>query len=242
MHFPPLVRGRLIQRYKRFFADFLLDDGRTVTAHCANPGSMKSIVEHRPEGLLSVARPGRKLGYTWEIALLNAEGDSPTWVHVNPARANQLVAEAISQRVIPELIHYDLILPEVRYGKNSRIDFVLHGSSGRAYVEVKNVTLSLGKGRGAFPDSVTERGVKHLRELVQIRKEGHRAVLVFCVSRSDVTRVEAARAIDPLYAQTLDWAAAQGVEIYAYGGDLGERAFSLSRPIPVVLGSEDTSV
>ncbi len=236
MDFPPLTSGRLLRRYKRFLADFLLDDGRTVTAHCANPGSMKSIVEYLPQGLLSQARPGRKLGFTWELAVLPAETSTarPRYVYVNPTGANRLVAEALERRVIPSLAHYDLILPEVKYGERSRIDFLLQGSSGRAYVEVKNVTLSLGEGRGAFPDSVTARGTKHLRELMDVVKGGDRAVLLFCVSRTDVETVEAAASIDPTYAATLREAMDQGVEVLAYGGEISVRSFSLTRPLRVV--------
>ncbi len=236
MDFPPLIRAQLLRRYKRFLADFRLADGREVTAHCANPGSMKSIVEHRPEGWLSRARPGRKLSYTWELAVLppTDQHSQAEYVYVNPVGANRLVAEALESRVIPDLADYDIILPEVRYGTNSRIDFLLQGSPGKAYVEVKNLTLKLESGEGAFPDSVTARGTKHLRELMKVVDEGHRAVLIFCVSRNDVHAVRAAFEIDPEYARTLKEAIHHGVEVKALGGTISERQFSLTHSVPFI--------
>lgn len=230
MEFPELVYGHLIKRYKRFLADVRLDSGEEVTAHCANPGSMKSVLEPSPRVWLSRARPGRKLPFTWEVAEL--EGAR---VYVKPAGANRVVAAALAAGRIEELGGYDVIEPEIKYGTGSRIDFLLTGSSGRAYVEVKNVTLGLGGGRAAFPDSVTVRGTKHLLELLRVVEQGHRAVLVFCVGRTDATSVEAAADIDPVYARTLSEVAARGVEVIAYGGDISENGFRLARRIPVRL-------
>src|SRR6187402_1477319 len=234
MLFPPLLEGRLLRRYQRFFADFQLDDGQVVTAHCANPGSMKSIVEHSPRGLLSRARPGRKLAFTWELAVLEDAGQK-AHVYVNPAGANALVAEALEHRALPELKGYDHIRREVKISEHSRIDFMLEGTTGRTYVEVKNVTLGLGHGRAAFPDAVTARGTKHLRELMALAQAGHQAVLLFCVARSDAQSVEAASHIDPLYARTLHQASEQGVLVLAYGGPIDASGFHLSQRLPVLV-------
>jgi sugar fermentation stimulation protein A len=229
VEFPELVSGQLIKRYKRFLADVRLDSGEEVTAHCANPGSMKSLLVPAPRVWLSRARPGRKLPFTWEVAEL--EGAR---VYVNPVGANRVVAEALELAAIPELSGYDVIQPEVKYGTGSRIDFLLSGPTGKAYVEVKNVTLGLGKGRSAFPDSVTARGTKHLLELAEVKRSGHRAVLLFCVSRTDALSVEAAADIDPTYAKTLAQVMQQGVEVLAYAGDIDEKGFRLSRSVPVI--------
>lgn len=241
MKFPELVTGRLIERYKRFLVDVELDRdvprvverGARVTAHCANPGSMKSVLEPPPRVWLSRARSGRKLPYTWEVAELS----DGTLVYVNPTGANSVVRVALEAGRIPELSAYDSIRPEVKYGAGSRIDFVLTGSQGRAFVEVKNVTLSLGAGRAAFPDSVTARGTKHLRELARVRAAGDRAVLLFCVSRSDALSVEPARHIDPVYAKALSEVIEQGVEVLAYGGELTRSGFELGRAVPFVIPS-----
>lgn len=231
MQFPELTFGTLLQRYKRFLADVRLDNGELVTAHCANPGSMKSVVDADVRVWLSRARPGRKLLYTWEVA----EHVSGVKIYVNPAGANRLVVEALKARLIPELDGYDELRTEVRYGEGSRIDVLLSGTLGRAYVEVKNVTLALGGGRAAFPDSVTVRGVKHLEELVKMVELGHRGVLLYCVSRTDALSVEAAKDIDPRYAEKLRWASQRGVEVLAYGGHITERGFFLTAPVPVHL-------
>lgn len=228
MEFKELTYGRLIKRYKRFLADVELDDGQVVTAHCANPGSMKSVLDPAPRCWLSRAKLGRKLPYTWEVA---EQGD--TRIYVNPMGANRVVADALASGVIEELRGYDVIKPEVKYGTKSRIDFLLTGASGKAYLEVKNVTLGYGDGTAAFPDSVTVRGTKHLVELAEVAKQGHRAVLLFCVSRTDATSVRAASEIDPTYAETLSRVAKEGVEVLAYAGPIEKSGFNLSTRIPV---------
>jgi sugar fermentation stimulation protein A len=228
VQFPQLVYGRFVKRYKRFFADIELASGEVVIAHCANPGSMKSVLDPAPRCWLSRAKPGRKLGYTWEVA----EQDS-TRVYVNPAGANRVVADALEAGVIEELVGYDIIQSEVKFGAASRVDFLLTGALGKAYVEVKNVTMGYGNGVVAFPDSVTERGTRHLLELAEVAKQGHRAVLLFCVSRTDAKLVRAAGEIDPTYAQTLSRVAKEGVEVIAYTGPIAPTGFSLSTRVPV---------
>jgi sugar fermentation stimulation protein A len=229
VEFPELVFGQLIKRYKRFLADVRLDSGEFVTAHCANPGSMKSLLEPAPRVWLSRAREGRKLPYTWEVA------ETPqARIYVNPVGANRVVAEALQAGKIPELSGYETIKPEVKYGTGSRIDFLLSGPTGRAFVEVKNVTMDLGDGRSAFPDSVTVRGTKHLEELARVVIGGDRAVLLFCAARTDAMSVEAAADIDPVYSATLTRVRKLGVEVFVYSGDIDHKGFSLFRRLPFV--------
>lgn len=226
----PLVRGRLVERYKRFFADVRLDGGELVTAHCPNPGSMKSC--SIPGGIVWLSEspnPARKLKYTWEIAQAGRAR-----VFVNPVRANDVVAHGLARGRVAELAAYPDISREVRHGE-SRIDFLLRAGERRCFVEVKNVTLGLGGGRAAFPDSVTERGRRHLEELEAIRKSGARAVLLFCVARSDAVSVEPAIDIDPLYTQALRRAVRRGVELLAYKARVTLRGVALEGRLPVVL-------
>lgn len=224
----PLVQGTVVRRYQRFFVDVALDDGPTVTAHCANTGSMKTCLEPGTRAWLSEARPGRKLLYTWEVAEC-----AGTRIYVNPAGANHLVAEAVTKGSIAELWGYSTLRREVKYGTGSRIDLLLEGDQGRAFVEVKNVTLLVGPGRAAFPDAVTERGRKHIEELILVTKAGARGVLVFCVARTDVRSFEPADAIDPGYGAALRRAHAAGVEILAYGVDINEQEIRLTERLPI---------
>lgn len=230
---PPLVQGTLLRRYKRFLADVVLASGDQITAHCPNTGSMLGVAEagqrvwlaHRPS-------PTRKYAYGWELTEL-ADG---TLVGVDTHRSNALVREAIESGVITELQGYDTIVPESRYGsENSRIDFLLRAASlPDCYVEVKNVTAAVEAGIALFPDAVSERGTKHLRELMGVVAEGSRAVLAFCVQRDDVKEVRPADAIDPAYGRTLREALRAGVEAIAYRATIGPAAVHLRHRIPVV--------
>jgi len=203
---------RLIRRYNRFLADIELVDGRIVTAHCANSGSMKGCnIPNSPVLLSPQDKPGRKLAYTWEMVSVGN-----IWVGINTAHPNLIVSEAISAGEIPELSNYPHLQREVRYGREkSRIDILLQDAQARCYVEVKNVTLANGV-TAFFPDAVTERGQKHLRELMEMVKEGNRGVIFFLVQRSDITAVSPADTIDPLYGKLLRAAVAMGVEAIAY--------------------------
>lgn len=238
MRFPtPLLPGVLVERYKRFLADVRLEDGGLVTAHCANPGSMKTCLEVGGRVWLSRSpNPRRRLPYTWEIAEVGG-----AHVFVNPLSANRVVEEGLKTGVVAELGEFSVLRREVATGSKNRIDFVLEAAPGLCFVEVKNVTLTLGGGRAAFPDSVTERGTRHLGELMRLRRQGHRAVLLFCVSRSDATSVQAARAIDPNYARALDRAAQSGVELLAYKCSITRRGVWLRRKLPVLLGRDSNA-
>lgn len=234
---PPLAEGRLIQRYKRFLADVTLPDGTAITVHCPNTGSMKNCAAPRSRVWFSDSgNAKRKYRHTLEVV----EVWEGALAGVNTGRANALVREAIESGVIAELEGYRELRTEVKYGiENSRVDLLLDGHRGErtgpCYVEIKNVTLGMGNGLGLFPDAVTSRGTRHLRELMQIRAAGGRAVLFFCVQHTGVERVRAAREIDPEYAAALEEAAAAGVEILAYRARISPGEISLTHPVPVEL-------
>ena len=229
---PPLVHGTLIKRYKRFLADVRLDDGREVTAHCANPGSMKTCAEPGWGVWLSPAtNPKRKLKWTLEI--IDADGVP---ILVNTARPNGVVREAIEDGVIAELDGYEGLRTEVKYGENSRIDLLLTDPDRPdCNVEVKNVTMAAEPQVAAFPDSVSKRAAKHMVELAAQVAAGHRAVVLFLVSRGDAASMRPAEEIDPTYASALREAAAQGVEVLAYRAEIREAAVTLGARIPVRL-------
>ncbi len=233
---PPLQRATLLKRYKRFLADVRLDNGEVMTVHCPNTGSMKNCVVPETPCWYSLSdNPKRKLPGTLEITTTPA-GDR---AGVNTARPNQLVREAVDSDGVPELSGYARIRSEVRYGEeNSRIDLLLEGDDGECYVEVKNVTLEDDAGLILFPDAVTERGTRHLRELMAVAAAGHRAVLFFCVQHSGARRAGVAGHIDPLYARTLGRALDAGVEVIAYGCRLQASEMSLSHRIDFIPPSE----
>ena len=235
MKFPQtLITGKLIKRYKRFLADVELDSGEIITAACPNTGSMLGCnVPGSPVWLSSSDSPTRKYKHTWELV----EARPGVLVGINTSLPNRLVREAIESYVIKELQGYREIKSEVRYGhENSRIDLLLDGKtkSPPCYVEVKNVTAAVDDGIALFPDAVSERGSKHLRELMAMVAEGYRAVLVFCVQRSDVNEVRPADGIDLVYGVTLRAAVAAGVEVLAYRAALSPIAIVLEKKIPVV--------
>lgn len=205
-----LVPGRIIRRYQRFLADVELADGRVATAHCTNTGTMKTCWAPGDFVLLEPsANPARKLKYTW-LACRRGE----TWVGIDTGIPNKVVAEAARRDRLPGLEGLHGVRTEVRYGvENSRIDVLaLDGQERAIYLEVKNTTLNL-EGLACFPDAVTERGAKHLRELRGMVREGHRAAIVFFANRGDVRGFDAAREIDARYAAELDLAIEDGVEL-----------------------------
>ncbi|MEM5582344.1 DNA/RNA nuclease SfsA [Roseibium sp. AS2] len=228
----PLVGGRLVKRYKRFLADVLLEDGSAVTAHCANPGAMLGLKEPGSRVWLSQSdNPKRKLKYSWEVA--EADG---VLVGINTAHPNQLVEEALQAGRIEALSKFDSLRREVKYGKNSRIDMLLEQAGGaRTYVEVKNVHLMRQAGLAEFPDSVTARGTKHLGELADMVREGHRAAMVFLVQRPDCARLDLAADIDPTYADAFKSAREAGVEVYAIGCDVRLDGIDAVKPVTLVI-------
>lgn len=227
-----LIEGHLLKRYKRFLADVELPDG-IVTAHCPNTGSMLGCAEPGSRVWLSrAANENRKYPFTWEIVEVN--GGTP--VGINTARSNRLVEEAVAVGIIGELAGYSTIRREVRYGEErSRIDFLLEKKRGQdCYVEVKNVTAAVEDSIALFPDAVSSRGTRHLREMMAMVQAGHRAVLVFCVQRGDVSEVRPADAIDPEYGRTLRLALSRGVEAIAYRAVVSPSEIMLCDRIPVV--------
>ncbi|GLP95627.1 DNA/RNA nuclease SfsA [Paraferrimonas sedimenticola] len=230
---PSLIKGTLIKRYKRFLADVQLDNGDTITAHCPNTGSMKNcLFEGHPVWLSVSDNPKRKYAHTWEWA----QDDCGHRFSVNTARANALVVEAIEAGVIKELSGYSRIQTEVKYGQeNSRIDIKLSSDNrGDCFVEVKSVTLHLGDGLGAFPDAVSTRGQKHLRELMHMVENGQRAVLVFAVVHTGIEQVCAAFHIDPAYSELLNQALKCGVEVLAYCAEFKHNSIYLTKALPIV--------
>lgn len=227
----PLYPGSLVRRYQRFLADVELADGSIVTVHCPNSGSMKGCASPGSPVLLSISdKAERKLRYTWE--LVKAEGN---WVGINTGHPNRLVREGIENGVIRELQGYPSIRPEVRYGdEKSRIDLLLSGPAGICYVEVKNVTLVEGD-LALFPDAVTTRGQKHLRELMEVVRQGHRGVIFYVVQRADGEAVAPADAIDPEYGRLLRLSAAQGVEAIAYRASVTPAEILLTHRLPLIL-------
>jgi sugar fermentation stimulation protein A len=221
----PLLRGKLIKRYKRFLTDVELDTGELVTATCPNTGSMMGLLDPGNPVWLSVSdNPARKYAHTWEmVEAVNAAGQ-PARVGLNTGLPNKLVEEAIVSGKVPLLSGYDTLKREQKYGKNSRIDILLSdGADGRlAYVEVKNVTLSREGGIAEFPDAVTERGAKHLMELADMVREGHRAVMVYLAQRSDAARFRLAHDIDPAYMDAWKAARDAGVESIALACQMGD--------------------
>ena len=231
MRFPtPLVPGRLVRRYQRFFADVRLTDGRLVTAHCPNSGSMLGCKEPgNPVYLSPQTGRGRKLAWTWEMVRVGR-----TWVGINTLWPNRLVVEAIEDGTLGELQGYSRIRREIRVSPRSRLDLLLEGGSGRCWVEAKNVTFRVGR-LAAFPDAVTERGTRHLRELIRLVRAGQRAALVFVVQRGDCVAFRPAYEIDPEYCRWLHRALDTGVEVLPYRARVTPRGISLTRRLELVL-------
>jgi sugar fermentation stimulation protein A len=222
-----LIHGTLIKRYKRFLADVRLDNGEEVTAHCTNSGSMKSCLENGAEVYLTpVSDPKRKTRFTWEMIKINGD-----WVGINTGNPNKLAFEAILKGEIPGLENYTTVKREVKFG-DSRFDVFAKNESEQCFVEVKNVTLKEGK-FALFPDAVTIRGQKHLKTLVEVKKQGLRAVMLYIVQRTDVEIFAPAVEIDPNYAAALKVAVLAGVEVIAMQAKVTPEKIELAKKLPV---------
>lgn len=216
--YPPLFSGTLIKRYKRFFADIALDTGEVITAHCPNTGPMTGVCIPGNRVLVSRSESKtRKLPYTWET--IEVYDTEPTWAGVNTALPNRVIKAALEAQIFPELGAYSQVLSEVAYGqdKKSRVDFLLgegDPATPRIYLEVKNTTWAIGS-LALFPDTVTTRGQKHLRELMQLRPQS-RAVMLYFINRGDCTHFTPGDKADPEYGKLLREAIALGVEVLPY--------------------------
>ena len=226
----PLMPARLLRRYKRFLADVRLDDGRELTVHCPNSGSMRGCSQPGSRVLISRSdNPGRK--YPWTLEMV-AGPDG--WIGVNTNLTNHLVAEALENGVIDAFGPLASLRREVKVSEHSRLDFLLETREGPVYLEVKNCSLAVG-GVAMFPDAVTKRGSKHLSELCRLRTEGYGAAVLFCVQRQDARCFAPAWQIDPEYGRALVLARNQGVKILAYQAELDPRTIRLVAPLPINL-------
>jgi sugar fermentation stimulation protein A len=236
MQFPaPLIPATLVRRYKRFLADVVLPSGETITVHCANPGAMTGL--NAPGARVWLSKSGnskRKLAHSWELIETDF-GTGAELVGINTGLPNALVAEAIACARIPELTGYATARREVRYGKASRVDFLLE-EPGRSpcYLEVKNVHLMRRPGLAEFPDAVTKRGARHLFELSDMVESGARAVMLFVVQIGSAERFSLARDIDPAYGKAFDQARAAGVEALAYRCGISRHEIAVAGAIPLV--------
>lgn len=224
-------RGTLIKRYKRFLADVQLPGGQVLTVHCPNSGSMRGCsMTGSPVVISQADNPKRKYG--WSLEMVQEQG---VWIGIHTGRTNHLVHEALRQGVITDFGTITSITPEVKVSDKSRLDFRLDTKGqGSVFLEVKNCSLAE-QGVALFPDAITNRGTKHLHELVQVAAAGFGAAVLFCIQRSDATLCRAAAHIDPVYAQTVRWAASQGVRFLAYQAEVSPEAITIRRPLPFSL-------
>ncbi len=227
MHFStPLVPGKLIKRYKRFLTDVELEDGSTVIAHCTNSGSMKTCIEEgAPVYLTPVCDPKRKTKFTWEMIFINGG-----WIGINTSIPNLLAFEAVHDGKIEKLKGYTSIRREVKFG-DSRFDVFAENGKEKCFIEVKNVTMKDGR-YAAFPDAVTTRGLKHLNTLIEVKKQGIRAVMLYVIQRMDVSIFTPAKDIDPEYAKALKKAYKAGVEIIPIQAEVSPEKIELVKELP----------
>ena len=229
-----LVPARLVKRYKRFLADCVLEDGgQDVTAHCANPGSMMGLAEPGTHIWLEPNDdPKKKLKFGWRLV----DHENGHFTGVDTSLPNRALKTALMAREIAPFAHYQMVRPEVKYGENSRIDFILSGPDlPDLYVEVKSVTLSRRQGLAEFPDSVTKRGAKHLDELARVLEQGHRAAMLYLVQRTDCSEFTLASDIDPAYAAAYEAARTAGVETFCLGTNITPQGVDITDPLTLRL-------
>lgn len=227
----PLISARLIRRYKRFLADVRLPDGREVVAHCPNPGSMIGLAQEGTKIWLEPNDdPKKKLKYGWRLV----DHENGHFTGIDTSVPNRALKAALIRHEVAGLPAYDLVRPEVKYAGDSRIDFLLTGQGVDTYVEVKSVTLSRQIGLAEFPDSVTARGAKHLHALKQMIGEGHRAVMLYVVQRTDCAALTLAADIDAAYAQAFSQALKSGVQVLVFDCAIDPSGVMLRRALPFV--------
>ena len=223
-----LIKGKLVKRYKRFLADVELEDGSTVVAHCTNSGAMTSCLEEGAPVLLSPAKdPKRKTRFTWEMIFMN-DG----WIGINTMIPNQLVYEAVKNNEIMGLENYTNVRREVKF-EDSRLDVFAENENEKCFIEVKNVTMKVGDA-ALFPDAVTTRGLKHLETLIRIKKQGMRAVMVYVIQRMDVDAFSTAHHVDPKYAEALQRAISEGVEVFPIQAEVSSEGIVLKKRLKVI--------
>lgn len=226
---PPLIKGKLLRRYKRFLTDVELETGEVVVAHCTNSGSMKTCLEEdAPVFLSPINNPKRKTKFTWELIYINNR-----WIGINTSVPNLLVYSWIKNGVIEKLQGYTMVKREVKFS-NSRFDVYAENETERCFIEVKNVTMKAGE-FARFPDAVTTRGLKHLETLIEVKKQGIRAVMLYVIQRMDVEKFGTARDIDPAYAAALLKAYKEGVEIIPVQVKVSPKGIHFWRELPFEL-------
>ena len=229
----PLISATLICRYKRFLADIILGDGRKATAHCPNPGSMQGLCNPGQHIWVEPNNdPRKKLKFSWRLV----DHENGHFSGIDTHAANKIVKEALLKRKISGLDEYDICRPEVRYGAKSRIDFLLSQRGKKdIYIEVKSVTLMRTRGVAEFPDSVTERGLKHLHELAKVVEKGNRAILLFLVQRTDCNNFKIAADVDPAFAKAFYLACSIGVETLCLSCQLSPDMIGVDKEVPFEL-------
>ena len=227
---PSLIPGTLVRRYKRFLSDIRLDDGQEIVAHCANPGAMLGLKEPGMRVWVQpTTDPKRKLQWSWRLVEL----PGGYFAGIDTSLPNRIVGDRLRTGAVKELANYPGVRAEVKYGQNSRVDFLLSGDGlPDCYVEVKNVHLSRGDGLAEFPDSVTARGTKHLAELSDMVAQGHRAMMFYFVQRTDCRSMSLADDIDATYAAAFDAAARAGVEVLVYDTKIDQGSVELNQRLP----------
>jgi sugar fermentation stimulation protein A len=225
----PLIKGKLIKRYKRFLADIELENGDVIIAHCTNSGTMKTCLETGAEVYLSPAdNPNRKTKFTWEMIKINNK-----WVGVNTSNPNKIAYNALKNGTIEGLTGFNEVTREVKWG-NSRFDLMARNKHETCFVEVKNVSMKDGE-YAKFPDAVTSRGRKHLTTLIEVKQQGLRAVMLYVVQRTDVEKFTIAGEIDPDYANTLQKAIVSGVEVFVVQTEVLPESIEIIGQLPFVL-------
>ena len=224
MKFEKLIKGKLLKRYKRFLADIILENKEIITAHVPNSGAMTSCIEENCDVWLTFHdNPKRKLKYTLELTLINEN-----LICTNTGVANKIAIEAIKNGTIKELQNYTSLKPEQKYGQNSRIDILLENENEKCYVEVKSVSLKIDDYL-AFPDAVTSRGTKHLNELYEMTLQGHRAVMLYIIQRTDNLPFRLACEIDKKYCEAFNEVTKQGVEVLVYQSDINYETIIINK-------------
>lgn len=227
---PKLIPATLLSRYKRFLADVKMPDGETITVHCPNTGTMRTCSTPNSPIMLSISdNPKRKYPHTLEMIR-----EQETWVGVNTSRTNALVAEALNDGKISEFSNIEKIQREVTVSKSSRLDLLIHHDNTTTYMEIKNCSM-VEQNCAMFPDAITTRGTKHLRELIELKKKGENASVFFLVQRTDADEFSPAAHIDPTYAEQLKIAHHEGVLVLAYQATVTTEKISVLRSLPIRL-------